>query len=52
MILAALMFFKIGDVLVLDDVPYPVIKVIKEHMPKNKQLIYTCYSHNICCDQF
>lgn len=52
MILAALMFFKIGDVLVLDDVPYPVIKMIKEHMPKNKQLIYTCYSHNICCDQF
>lgn len=52
MILAALMFFKIGDVLVLDDAPYPVIKVIKEHMPKNKQLIYTCYSHNIGCDQF
>lgn len=52
MILAALMFFKVGDVLVLDDVPYPVIKVIKEHMPKNKQLIYTCYSHNIGCDQF
>ncbi len=52
MILAALMFFKVGDVLVLDDAPYPVIKVIKEHMPKNKQLIYTCYSHNIGCDQF
>lgn len=52
MILAALMFFKVGDVLVLDDAPYPVIKVIKEHTPKNKQLIYTCYSHNIGCDQF
>lgn len=50
MILSALMFFRVGDVLVLDDVPYPIIKVIKEHIPKNKQLIYTCYSHNIGCD--
>lgn len=42
-ILVALIFFKFGSLVVLDDVPTDVIEVIKEHMPKEKELIYTSY---------